>query len=230
MVSKIQSILFSVESWTKAQAMRWLNSHNYKYDKCFEARHYYHFSQLEPTFKHYFDKVISVNNGLPSIVFVMGSNDGSVRGGGIGDWIQDELGPLLNPFGLKTERQEAAEQEAARQAADAADTAKAAARVAKFQAMSQSDTEKQLMSYKAIVDNAKPNTSAKASSINALNRWMAVAFQKYPMYFTPEYFKSVGLVKQDYLPYKNGNYLKFADLGLGSLDKYMGSGRRRIRR
>jgi len=230
MVSKIQSILFSVESWTKAQAMRWLHSHNYKYDKCFESRHYFHFQQLEPSFKHYVNKTITMNNGIPSIEFVMGSND-AYRGGDLNEMIQDELSPLGAIFGIKSQHQqdiEDAQAEAARQALIAKKFAESnaaqQASVSKFENLNQSQVEQQLMKLKALVDNSA-NNSSRVMKVSALNRWMLVALNKYPTYFTPEYFKSVGLIKQDYLPYKNGKFLKFMDLGLGSLDKYMGSGR-----
>lgn len=142
-------------------------------------------------------------------------------GGDFSSAIQDFFAPVVHAFGQTTE----VEEERKAKALYDADTARAQALVDKFKAMSKDDVENQLFKYKNAVDNASGTN--RVIAVNALNRWMKTSVDKYPVYFSPEYFRDKGYINQSYLPYKNGKYEKFSDIGLSSLDKYLGSGGRR---
>jgi hypothetical protein len=144
----------------------------------------------------------------------------NLKGGDFSSAIQDFFAPVVHAFGQTTE----VEEERKAKALDDADTARAKALVDKFKAMSKDDVENQLFKYKNAVDNASGTN--RVIAVNALNKWMVVSVNKYPVYFSPEYFHDKGYISQSYLPYKNGKYQRFSDIGLSSLDKYLGSGRR----
>jgi hypothetical protein len=51
--SEIQSILFDKRKWSKADAIRWLKAHKYKYNKVDPGKGFYRFRQTTPNYPRY---------------------------------------------------------------------------------------------------------------------------------------------------------------------------------
>lgn len=71
--SKVQSIIFDKSKWSKAEAVAWLNEHEFHSDKIDETENTYRFRQEDPS---HFEKFATMSKNLPAgIQYVLGFDD-----------------------------------------------------------------------------------------------------------------------------------------------------------